>query len=53
MCHHHEAREWAALREELEEAEPDGVEGETPEREVEPADAPEPEPRLPPIQPSD
>lgn len=47
MCHHHEAREWAALREELEAAEPDGVEGETPELDD---DA---ETRLPPIQPSD
>jgi hypothetical protein len=51
MCHHYEGREWAALREELEEAEPDGVEGEAPE--VEAVAEPETADRLPSIQPSD
>lgn len=53
MCHHHEAREWAALREEIEAAEPDGVEGDAPviDRETTAAD-PDAEDRLPPIQPS-
>jgi hypothetical protein len=49
MCHHHEAREWAELREELEESEPDGVEGEGPSME----DAVDAGTELPPIQPSD
>jgi hypothetical protein len=51
MCHHIEGRDWTALREELEEAEPDGVEGEAPEIEIE--GPPEADQELPPIQPSD
>ncbi|MFB6354032.1 MAG: hypothetical protein ABEJ92_08090 [Halobacteriales archaeon] len=50
MCHHHEARDWADLRDQVEEAEPDGVEGEAPSMADEPVDA---ETELPPIQPSD
>lgn len=51
MCHHIEGRDWTALREEIEEAEPDGVEAEAPVAER--PDAPAADHERPPIQPSD
>lgn len=53
MCHHYESRDLTALRERLEAAEAAAVEDEPPAAELEGAEGPDADDRLPPIQPSD